>query len=934
MKEWQCLCFAISDTKYVSNQKTSYYGTRTLLLFCTLIHASLFWPTVLLEIKIRIPTAEEKALVENMTSWIQNETIKTYMSSHLLLCPNQDMCFGDKFKRNYTYEQKIHSCSLCSCSDECFRKKNCCPWRNYVQSKNSTPNFITYLDHRVSKPSRYDNIPLVCRKAVLHEKFYVEQGYFMISSCPDHFVDAEIVRKCQESENDERDYRRAQPVTSLRSNETFKNRDCALCNEEPPETLLAWTTRLFCKEAKDTFQITSEEELQRKLFVPSPFCNVDFLPPSNIMEDKVRKCYTDNMLEKKCNGSKDWEKFDSETERGCHMDYVSPYTHCKPINTHQTFKNIYCAMCNVKNWTKDLAIECDDDFSIGTIKFSFSALLDFSGSYSKKDAQPRECPEQQIYDPLMRKCLQINCGSSLMYENNECVPIHKMIDHHFYEINLIFTPHRRDTNTTVLGALSAILDELLRNNDIQRHMTVLHSMSNEDDRYRNSVEDSDFYIAVYVELKVKELHNHKKYMENLIDIFRFSSSLSKTFKIEIIGQSFSSKYYPMFLSGQVVKFFQNPFSADLWYPQLTIPGKIVSILNVDRYMRSVLAPVTLCPRVTIHKSQTKVIVSKLTLCLVDYNFCVKSEYFTESPDKAKVEVCVDQYVQGMNAAFSISLKSFTEERVLSMICLSLSSFGCIGSVVTLIIHDEIKHLYGLNVVSTSIHLLLANIFYFLSTVSPFSSILCMTVGAITHFLWLSVMTWMTSSCFSFFRMFTTTRLTKLETPPTRKKFLWNMFCSFFFPFSMVSLNVLISFLVFPNHSYGYSMFTCYISKPEMIFYTFALPLAVMVVLNIFMVIMTARRIKIRRSASLLLDNDRRMVLIFCRLSTLTGGAWLFGFFHQIFQIQVFSYLHILSTGTQGVFIFFAFAFQLISKSFKTWKMEKTKSQATDTAESM
>jgi hypothetical protein len=102
----------------------------------------------------------------------------------------------------------------------------------------------------------------------------------------------------------------------------------------------------------------------------------------------------------------------------------------------------------------------------------------------------------------------------------------------------------------------------------------------------------------------------------------------------------------------------------------------------------------------------------------------------------------------------------------------------------------------------------------------------------------------------------------------------------------------------------------------MILYTFAIPLAVMVVMNVFMVIITLREISMTNTANLKSNHERQMIFVFCRLSALTGGAWIFGFLHQIFQIQLFSYLHILITGSQGVVIFFAFAIQLITKRYK------------------
>lgn len=168
------------------------------------------------------------------------------------------------------------------------------------------------------------------------------------------------------------------------------------------------------------------------------------------------------------------------------------------------------------------------------------------------------------------------------------------------------------------------------------------------------------------------------------------------------------------------------------------------------------------------------------------------------------------------------------------------------------------------------------------------------------------------------------RFTKEDSLNSKKRFLWNSFYSFLVPCLLVLTNALISTFVLQDDQYGYSALTCYISESKMVLYTFVIPLAVMVVLNVFMVIITAREINMKNSYRKNSDNDAHMVPVVCKLATLTGAGWFLGFFHQIFQIQLFSYLHILITGSQGLFIFFAFALQLITKRLGKRESERDK----------
>lgn len=257
------------------------------------------------------------------------------------------------------------------------------------------------MDHSFSTPSRYNTIPLDCKRPSVHDTKRLTQSYFMISSCPDHFNNnTEIVRRCEGTEHDN-DYRRFQPVTSLISNETFRNLDCALCNQERVGSVLAWEPKLMCETADEILQINTEGELQKRLFASPPLCHMDFLPLSNVLRDRAKKCTQEDRMIKQCMFRTEWWEYDADIERGCYMDYIDPYTFCLPNKLHFTYKNVFCAMCNVKNWTTDLMTECPEENIIHNGMLSFSALIDFSGVYPKQHNQQKECPDQYIFDPLM-----------------------------------------------------------------------------------------------------------------------------------------------------------------------------------------------------------------------------------------------------------------------------------------------------------------------------------------------------------------------------------------------------------------------------------------------------------------------------------------------------------------------------------------------------
>lgn len=506
----------------------------------------------------------------------------------------------------------------------------------------------------------------------------------------------------------------------------------------------------------------------------------------------------------------------------------------------------------------------------------------------------------------------------MRYENSECVPIHELVGQYIYEVNIFIKPLTEIDNA--VHSIYEIMYALETNPLVSKNLCFFKAMR-ADDIHSSSEHSSGNHIdhiPLYALLSISELHSRVEVTEQLIDLFKLKFfNLSMKFEVVFSGESFRSLYYPSSKQGPEIMY-QNPMYDEDWFPFLDHTTRRPNIVKcreiiLGAYPWSIVAPVTICTKVVIHKNETRIVVSNYTLCFVEFDFCVESEYFRESRDKKRVEVCLDQYMGRVRAAYSGLLVSFTDEKILSAVSLSLSSLGCIGSVVIFLIFGEGKYLRGLNIIATTITLLIANILYFLSGLSSFMPWFCRTVGVLSHFFWLAVVMWLTVTCFSIFRTFTSMRFTKEDSLNIRQRFLCNSFYSFLVPCLLVLTNVLISTFVFQDDQYGYSALTCYISEPQMILYTFIIPLAVMVVLNVFMVIITAREINMKNSYLKNSDNDAHMVPVICKLATLTGAGWFFGFFHHIFQIQLFSYLQIFITGTQGLFIFFAFALQLITK---------------------
>lgn len=479
--------------------------------------------------------------------------------------------------------------------------------------------------------------------------------------------------------------------------------------------------------------------------------------------------------------------------------------------------------------------------------------------------------------------------------------------------------------TTKSGRIEPITDSLFK---IIRYIYSNNSFDNLICKARLFVESdaaetfkSDYSFMFYVEMFYHHFHNYKESLNYLLEYFKFDDVIRNTLNVELLSQSFKSRYHE---HTSFSTFYRNPVSGkDLYeFTRRKAPQRTDKCdLNYDT-ITTIVAPFTICPKILIDKRQTTVVVSGSVLCFVDLDFCMGSSYFKESRDKSKVQVCVDQYFEKLELALLKQTNSM--EKITTLVCLSFSSVGCIGTMVAYFIFDIGKHVHSMNIKALCLTLIFANTVFSVSGLSSPNPIFCQIVGVLNHFLWLSVVMWMLACSFTCFQTFTYTQYQSKGS--IRKRFFINVVYSFAFPTCMVLTNMLVSKLLFQDSSYGYSSFNCFISLKDMLLYTFIVPIACMVILNFFMFLLSFREIsrKDDTHVELKTKQDRNMFVIFFRLIAISGTTWFFGFLNIMFPNPLFSYLHIILASSQGIFLFFAFGIQLIARNINPQKRHSLK----------
>jgi hypothetical protein len=291
-------------------------------------------------------------------------------------------------------------------------------------------------------------------------------------------------------------------------------------------------------------------------------------------------------------------------------------------------------------------------------------------------------------------------------------------------------------------------------------------------------------------------------------------------------------------------------------------------------------------------------------------------YFKELSDKRSFQICLSQYIQASN--FMSTNSDDMLMQYLSVSFLSLSSLGSMLTFVTVAVSNSNKKLGDVNTMILAAFSILANTVYTFSKFFLWSEFLCISVGMLVHFSWLSVVCWMSLSTFQIFQTFTSFNNIVIKV---RSRVLVTLMVDLFLCLTCIAINVAVSYLKSGGESFGYSPRTCYIADPDMTLYTFALPVGLMVSINTFMFVVTAFRI--RGKTNIRKSKERKNISSYFRLSTITGGTWLFGFLAQFTELQMFSILHTVFSGGQGIFLYVAFGLPQTLKYFSCNQPEQS-----------
>ena len=233
---------------------------------------------------------EAQQFLDNFANEIQRNVIEY----HMLYCPHTPLC-GFEFHNIYFERTYFNSpCESCLC-ENCNATELCCP-----------------------DILNYEHFPRTLNTECLFQSLKTRGStYETVTKCPSVYSDAK--GSCSSNGN-YKTFSDILPVTDTTTNVTYRNRECALCNQVLNDNLLIWQPQLICDKADAIPPVLKTEKDFIQFVNNSKSCDITYFMPDESVEPIV--CL---QAVSACNVTGNWSVFDPFISMAC-LFYENIYT--------------------------------------------------------------------------------------------------------------------------------------------------------------------------------------------------------------------------------------------------------------------------------------------------------------------------------------------------------------------------------------------------------------------------------------------------------------------------------------------------------------------------------------------------------------------------------------------------------------------------------
>ncbi|XP_023222656.1 uncharacterized protein LOC111624110 [Centruroides sculpturatus] len=247
---------------------------------------------------------------------------------------------------------------------------------------------------------------------------------------------------------------------------------------------------------------------------------------------------------------------------------------------------------------------------------------------------------------------------------------------------------------------------------------------------------------------------------------------------------------------------------------------------------------------------------------------------------------------------------------LTVICTSVSLFCLFLKIINYVCSEHPKKLPNTIICYLSISLFSAQLLFLVTINKIHYHTLCVASAILIHYTFLCSFFWNNVLSYDLWCTFSMMRAKK-PTYSKTKMIKYSIY-GWFLPVLIVLLAVLFEYalpesILKPNYAYT----VCWFSSKISLLVFFALPIAILLMINTAFFISTAVHIAIlSKGAKISLENstckERVRFQLYIKLALIMGITWIFGFIAAYCDNDILWYLFITLNGLQGVYILLAF----------------------------
>ncbi|KAK6191790.1 hypothetical protein SNE40_003383 [Patella caerulea] len=320
-----------------------------------------------------------------------------------------------------------------------------------------------------------------------------------------------------------------------------------------------------------------------------------------------------------------------------------------------------------------------------------------------------------------------------------------------------------------------------------------------------------------------------------------------------------------------------------------------------------------------------------TTARIDHlNLSLNKDEFSVYKDQLRVCFELFLYKTGFiydNRTYHLTVES-TEEYgtkwYVSAVCLTISMIALGVTFITYTRLSEMRTQPVKNNMALTINLFLAQLTLVTGVDKVNNPIACIIMGITIHYFWLSMVFWMNVCSYHMFKVFVLHKLVRVVVSNGFKQMLIYLVYANGTPILITVAVIVSNYVLSGGTSYGYGGNTCYLSTAELILYSFVLPLSLVILTNIIFFALTVITIhRVKQSGKQ--TGDRNNIIIYTKLSVVTGCFWLFAILSNVVTSPALDYLSIILNSSQGIFLCWSF---LLNKTM----FNKCRRQATESSE--